>query len=100
MVCTTMVSNGNESNHCLSVIDQSQEMPVTFTRDTISSSSTAETFESFGSFFVRTARRNKEIQEDTIGAHKETTQDPSTAMFCANGCHIVQNDLLIPVTQI
>ena len=54
-----MVSNGNEYNHCPSVIDQTQEKSVTFTRDTICSSSTAETFESFGSFFLRTAGRKK-----------------------------------------
>ena len=56
-VYTTIVSSGNESNHCPSVTDQSQERPVTFTMDTICSSSTAETFESVSSSFLRTARR-------------------------------------------
>ena len=33
-------------------------------------------------------------------AHGETVQDPGMTLLCANGCHIVQNNLLIPVIQI
>ena len=81
MVYTTMVSGGNESNHCSSNIDQSQERPVTFTRDTRCSSSTAETFESFGSFSVRTALRNKEIQEDIWALIRCSWRDSTRSQY-------------------
>ena len=61
-----MVSNGNECNHCPFVIDQIQEQPVTFIMDTICSSSTAETFETFGSFFLRTAYRKIKMVMNVI----------------------------------
>ena len=81
MVYTTMISGGNGSKHFSSNIDQSQERPVTFTRDTRCSSSTAEAFESFGSFFVRTALRNKEFQEDTWAVIRCSWRDSTRSHY-------------------
>ena len=33
-------------------------------------------------------------------AHGETAQNPSMTPLCGNGCHIVPNNLLIPVSDI
>ena len=101
-----MVSNNNECNHCPSVIDQSQQQPVTFIMDTTCSLSTAETFETFGSFFLRTAYRKIKNSRRNVG-HLSVYTPGETAQgsvcrtqFCTTVNYIFQNDLLISIVQI
>ena len=102
MVHSALVSHCNELNSFPACIVKSKKGSSLFTRQKGNGTSTAQTSEPIDYFSFRLTLRGFELPVDTwaLIRHGEAPPNVSTTPLCENGCHIAQNDLLIPLLQL
>ena len=72
-----------------------------FTRQQGHGTPTVQTYEPIGYFSFRSTLRGYVLPEDTCALiNSALIHIVSTTSLCENGCHIAQNDLLIPLIQL